>query len=246
KDKFELLIASAMRGNLDTSGQECPDPETVLTFSDGSLDSAEQARLEPHFARCAICQRTLAALARGIESAPAPVMPAQQPAAQFERPALEDEVGPHGEREGFLDALRRGFRFMVGPFPLSVTLHVSLLLLLIITVHEQRGRELVMVNLEAVGGGGGGNEMQDLEMPEVPMPDTAPQQMDAPTAVDTTQAVGLANDYVRAAGGGGIGIGRGGGVGSGYGKGVGSGVGGIIWGARREGPCVGPGLARTP
>ena len=111
----------------------------------------------------------------------------------------------------------------------------GLLLFLIITVHEQRGRELIMVNLEAGGGGGGGSEMNDLDMPEVPMPDTAPQAMDQPTAVDTSQAVGLANDYVRAAGGGGIGIGRGGGVGSGYGKGIGSGFGGFIGELRRKG-----------
>ena len=124
---------------------------------------------------------------------------------------------------------------MIGPFPLSVALHVIALLFLIITVHEQRGRELIMVNLEAGGGGGGGNEMQDLDMPEVPMPDSAPQQMEAPTAVDTSQAVGLANDYVRAAGGGGIGIGRGGGMGSGYGHGVGSGFGGVIGELRRKG-----------
>ena len=92
-----------------------------------------------------------------------------------------------------------------------------------------------MVNLEAGGGGGGGNEMQDLDMPEVPMPDQAPQQMEQPTAVDTSQAVGLANDYVRAAGGGGIGIGRGGGMGSGYGHGIGSGFGGFIGELRRKG-----------
>ena len=112
---------------------------------------------------------------------------------------------------------------------------MALILFLIITVHEQRGRELIMVNLEAGGGGGGGSEMNDLDMPEVPMPDTAPQQMDQPAAVDTSQAVGLANDYVRAAGGGGIGIGRGGGVGSGYGKGIGSGFGGFIGELRRKG-----------
>jgi hypothetical protein len=69
----------------------------------------------------------------------------------------------------------------------------------------------------------------------VPMPDTAPQQMEQPTAVDTSQAVGLANDYVRAAGGGGIGIGRGGGMGSGYGHGIGSGFGGFIGELRRKG-----------
>src|SRR5260370_3082518 len=77
--------------------------------------------------------------------------------------------------------------------------------------------------------------MPDLDMPEVPMPDQAPQQMEAPTAVDTSQAVGLANDYVRAAGGGGIGIGRGGGMGSGYGHGIGSGFGGFIGALKRNG-----------
>src|SRR5215469_5114492 len=134
-----------------------------------------------------------------------------------------------------LQQIRDYLRLFMGPFPLSIALHVLLLLFLIITVHEQRGRELIMVNLEAGGGGGGGNEMQDLDMPEVPMPDQAPQQTEAPTAVDTSQAVGLANDYVRAAGGGGIGIGRGGGMGSGYGHGIGSGFGGFIGELRRKG-----------
>ncbi|HUY28915.1 MAG TPA: vWA domain-containing protein [Candidatus Binataceae bacterium] len=133
-----------------------------------------------------------------------------------------------------LQRLRDGLRIVIGPFPLSVAIHVLILLFLIITVHEQRGRELIMVNLEAGGGGGNSNEMQDLDMPEVPMPDTAAQQ-EAPQAVDTSQAVGLANDYVRAAGGGGIGIGRGGGIGSGYGHGVGAGFGGFIGELRRKG-----------
>src|SRR6202043_2983625 len=132
-----------------------------------------------------------------------------------------------------LQKIKDALGLLIGPFPLSVALHVLALLFLIITVHEQRGRELIMVNLEAGGGGGGGNEMQDLDMPEVPMPDQAPQQMEQPTAVDTSQAVGLANDYVRAAGGGGIG--RGGGMGSGYGHGIGSGFGGFIGELRRKG-----------
>ncbi len=134
-----------------------------------------------------------------------------------------------------LQKMKDALGLLIGPFPLSVALHVLALLFLIITVHEQRGRELIMVNLEAGGGGGGGNEMQDLDMPEVPMPDSAPQQMEQPTAVDTSQAVGLASDYVRAAGGGGIGIGRGGGMGSGYGHGIGSGFGGFIGELRRKG-----------
>src|SRR5207249_1540371 len=105
--------------------------------------------------------------------------------------------------------LMSGLRLMIGPFPLSVAIHLIVLIVLIVTVHQQRGRELIMVNLEAGGGGGGGgDEMQDLDMPEVPMPDSAPQQMDQPVTADTSQAVGLANDYVRAAAVGGIGIGR--------------------------------------
>src|ERR1700730_17028 len=156
------------------------------------------------------------------------VMGQREAAAELNRDDDEADV----ER---LQSMRDYLRLVIGPFPLSVLLHVGLLLFLIITVHEQRGRELIMVNLEAGGGGGGGSEMNDLDMPEVPMPDTAPQAMDQPTAVDTSQAVGLANDYVRAAGGGGIGIGRGGGVGSGYGKGIGSGFGGFIGELRRKG-----------
>jgi hypothetical protein len=151
----------------------------------------------------------------------------------------EAEAEKHGDEDQAdvtrYQSIRDALRLMIGPFPLSVALHVLALLFLIITVHEQRGRELIMVNLEAGGGGGGGSEMQDLDMPEVPMPDTAPQQMDSPQAVDTSQAVGLANDYVRAAGGGGIGIGRGGGMGSGYGHGIGSGFGGFIGELRRKG-----------
>src|SRR5215469_13232420 len=151
----------------------------------------------------------------------------------------EAEAEKHGDEDQAdvtrLQSIRDALRLMIGPFPLSDALHVLALLFLIITVHEQRGRELIMVNLEAGGGGGGGSEMQDLDMPEVPMPDTAPQQMDSPQAVDTSQAVGLANDYVRAAGGGGIGIGRGGGMGSGYGHGIGSGFGGFIGELRRKG-----------
>ena len=137
---------------------------------------------------------------------------------------------------GMVQTFKKSLRFMLGPFPLSISLHVLGLLFLIVTFHAQRGRELIMVNLEAGGGGGGGgDEMQDLDMPEVPMPDTAPTQMDQPVSADTSQAVGLAQDYVRTAGGGGIGIGRGGGIGSGYGHGIGSGFGGFIGELRRKG-----------
>jgi hypothetical protein len=129
----------------------------------------------------------------------------------------------------------RVVRFAGGPFPLSVAIHVGALLFLIITVHESRGRDLILVNLEAGGGGGGGDEMQKLDMPEVPMPDVAPQQTELPQTDETAQAVALATDYVRSAGGG-IGLNRGGdGVGNGHGPGIGWGWGGFIGNLRRNG-----------
>ncbi|MGO9452527.1 MAG: hypothetical protein ACLQDV_16030, partial [Candidatus Binataceae bacterium] len=244
--KFDAMVASTMREGLDASGRDCPEADVLAAFAATTLGADEQTRWESHIARCALCQRALAALARA--GAVAPVAAEQPHAAQSREaspaarpgdfaaaPAMREEEDSGAESESIFAAVRRGVRFMLGPFPLSVTLHLIVLLFLIITVHEQRGRELIMVNLEAGGGGGGGNEMQDLDMPEVPMPDTAPQQMDNPQAVDTSQAVGLANDYVRAAGGGGIGIGRGGGMGAGYGHGIGSGFGGFIGELRRKG-----------
>lgn len=130
----------------------------------------------------------------------------------------------------------RAVRFARGPFPLSIAIHVGALLFLIITVHESRGRDLILVNLEAGGGGGGGDEMQKLEMPDVPMPDVAPQRTDLPQAADAEQAVALATDYVRSADGGGIGIARGGdGLGGGYGPGFGPGWRGFIGKLRRNG-----------
>jgi hypothetical protein len=134
------------------------------------------------------------------------------------------------------NSLRGAIRFAGGPVPLSIALHVAALLFLIITVHEQRGRELIVVNLEAGGGGGGGNELQNLDMPDVPLPEDAPPRAEAPTAVDTSDAVSLANDYARSADGGGIGIGRGGGLGPGYGRGFGPGLfAGYIGHLRRTG-----------
>jgi hypothetical protein len=237
KDSFDALIARGLGMSITDSAGACPDADVLAAFASHALSAAEYEHWESHVAQCALCQHDVAALARtGLEHGRAgdPVAQAATIAAISE----DDESTYHSIRKStseVIESIRAAGRFMLGPFPLSVTIHVALILFLIITVHEQRGRELIMVNLEAGGGGGGGSEMNDLDMPEVPMPDTAPQQMEQPVAVDTAQAVGLANDYVRAAGGGGIGIGRGGGVGSGYGKGIGSGFGGFIGELRRKG-----------
>src|SRR5579872_2430751 len=237
KDFFDALIARGLAmSNTDSAG-DCPDPDVLAAFASHALSTPEYARWESHVAGCAPCQRDVAALARtGLAIGRGSERAAQ--AATIAAISEDDESTYNALRKStsaIIETIRSATRFMLGPFPLSVTIHVALILFLIITVHEQRGRELIMVNLEAGGGGGGSSEMNDLDMPEVPMPDTAPQQMEQPVAVDTSQAVGLANDYVRAAGGGGIGIGRGGGLGSGYGKGIGSGFGGFIGELRRKG-----------
>ena len=225
-DSIERALKSALGAGLDASGRDCPDADLLAAYAAHELDQHEHERWERHVSGCALCQRSMVAIARGgALDAPAASEPIE----------TVDEAEAHHEAGGFLEALRSAVRFMLGPFPLSIALHIAALLFLIITVHEQRGRELIMVNLEAGGGGGGGNEMQDLDMPEVPMPDSAPQTAESPTAVDTSQAVGLANDYIRSAGGGGIGIGRGGGLGAGYGRGIGSGFGGFIGELRRKG-----------
>src|SRR5260221_1322833 len=225
--RLDAMIRTSLASGLDASAVECPDPDVLAAFAENTLAPDGRAKWNTHFAGCTICQRQLASLARaGVISG------LRAPAAEVE---TFDAAEAREEAGGFWPAARNAVRVLIGPFPLSVALHVALLLVLLITIHEQRGRELIMVNLEAGGGGGGGNEMQDLDMPEVPMPDSAPQQMEQPTAVDTSQAVGLANDYLRAAGGGGIGIGRGGGMGSGYGHGIGSGFGGFIGELRRKG-----------
>ncbi len=237
KDSFDALIARGLGMSITDSNGGCPDPDVLAAFASQGLSAAEYGHWEAHVAGCMLCQRDVAALARtGLSIDRAGDRAAQ--AATIAAISEDDESTYHAIRKStseIVETIRSAMRFMLGPFPLSVTIHLALILFLIITVHEQRGRELIMVNLEAGGGGGGGSEMNDLDMPEVPMPDTAPQQMEQPVAVDTSQAVGLANDYVRAAGGGGIGIGRGGGVGSGYGKGIGSGFGGFIGELRRKG-----------
>src|ERR1700688_2486277 len=230
-NRLDEMIRKTLAAGLDNSGEGCPEPDLLAAFAEDTLASAERAKWNTHVSGCALCQRQLAALARAgaVGSSrdrgfvPAATL-AARPAQFNSEIEYVDADEARAESGGLWHTVRSALRFSIGPMPLSIAIHIAVLLFLIITVHEQRGRELIMVNLEAGGGGGGGNEMQDLDMPEVPMPDQAPQQMEQPTAVDTSQAVRLANDYVRAAGGCGIGIGRGGGMGSGYGHGLGSGL----------------------
>jgi hypothetical protein len=126
--------------------------------------------------------------------------------------------------------------FMAGPLPLSVLVHVLILLALLWGVHLQAGRNLIQVDLRA-GGGGSTDEAKQLDMPEMPVPDAvAPLPIERPVvAPQNSQTISIASHYVRTVAGGGIGIGRGGGIGSGYGNGIGAGFGGFIGGLRRSG-----------
>src|ERR1700734_3207654 len=188
-EQLDAMIRTTLASGLDASGASCPDPDLLAALAENALAPDERAKWNGHIAGCAVCQRQLAALAR----AGAVGASATAPALDIE---TVDADEAREEAGGFWPAIRSAIRFMIGPFPLSVALHVALLLVLIITIHEQRGRELIMVNLEAGGGGGGGNEMQDLDMPEVPMPDTAPQQMAQPAAA--VSASGAAAAWARA------------------------------------------------
>jgi hypothetical protein len=138
------------------------------------------------------------------------------------------------ERRSVWDLLR----FLSGPLPLSIGLHIAILLAILWGVHFEQGRNLIMVNFQTSGGGGGGTqEVKQLDVPEMPMPAMAmPLPIERPiVAQHSTQAISEATHYMRSVSGGGIGIGLGGGIGAGYGHGIGAGFGGFIGGLRRSG-----------
>ena len=137
------------------------------------------------------------------------------------------------ERRSVWDVLR----FLTGPLPLSIGLHIAILLAILWGVHFEQGRNLITVNFQPSGGGGGTQQVKQLDVPEMPMPEMKmPMPIERPiVAQHSTAAISEATHYVRSVAGGGIGIGRGGGIGSGYGQGIGAGFGGFIGGLRRSG-----------
>jgi hypothetical protein len=148
--------------------------------------------------------------------------------------AYEDE--PRIDEEGH--SIRDALRFMIGPFPLSIAFHVLLLLILIATIKVQNARDLLMVTLQEVGGGGGSkhDEMRDVDMPDLTMPETMPQMVVPKVAPEISRTtVQPTRTYVRDVSAGGIGTGGGNGIGSGSGPGMGTGFGGFIGELRRKG-----------
>ena len=63
--RLDAMIRTGLASGLDVSGAACPDPDLLAAFAENTLASNERAIWNTHFAGCAICQRQLAALARG-------------------------------------------------------------------------------------------------------------------------------------------------------------------------------------
>ncbi len=148
-------------------------------------------------------------------------------------PPLAEDPLLGGRRRSIWDV----FRFIEGPFEISIALHVVIILALLWGVHLEAGRNLIMVNLQSGGGGGSKNEAKQLDLPEMPMPEMrAPLPIERPiVASQSSETIATATHYLRSVSGSGIGAGRGGGIGTGYGRGVGQGFGGFIAGLRKSG-----------
>ena len=134
--------------------------------------------------------------------------------------------------------IRARLSIFAGPLPLSILVHVVVLVAILISIQPHRARELINISLEA--GGGAGDERApetELAMPDVSIPANPPtQHLESPPVVDTSEAVNLSNEYARTETLGGPGTMRGGvGEGSGYGRAIGAGFGGYIGELRRSG-----------
>ncbi len=98
-----------------------------------------------------------------------------------------------------LRGIRNRLSIVAGPLPLSILIHVALLLTILIAFRPQRARELINVELEA--GGGVGEQLEpeaEIAMPEVPLPiSPLTQNLKLPPVVDTSRAINVANEYAR-------------------------------------------------
>ena len=64
---LEKLVASKLRGQLQTQAAGCPEAETLAAYVDGTLAAREHRQWEEHFAVCSRCQEQVATLARWSE-----------------------------------------------------------------------------------------------------------------------------------------------------------------------------------
>ena len=77
-----------------------------------------------------------------------------------------DEEDPEKEKPSFKHGLRQALRFLLGPLPLSIGLHVVVLLSLLFGVHMETGQNFISISLQAGGGGGRAKPGEDTNLPE--------------------------------------------------------------------------------
>jgi hypothetical protein len=99
---IEQMLAQRADGH--ASDRECPDAEMIAAYMDHTLDDAETAQCEHHFAECARCQDLLAALTVSEpEEADAPAMAAaaEIASAPTRGVAAGDDFAPAAPRRPF-------------------------------------------------------------------------------------------------------------------------------------------------
>ncbi len=135
--------------------------------------------------------------------------------------------------------IKNSLFLIVGPIPLSILIHLGLLLLILTASQPRLLRELINVELEVGGGEGDTNEQSpEISLPEVQLPESPMPHLEAPPVVDTATTGNIASEYARTETLGGLGTMGGGGLStrdSNYGRAIGSGFGGYIGELRRTG-----------
>jgi Mg-chelatase subunit ChlD len=157
--------------------------------------------------------------------------------------ALRRPLASGSRRRDHWRAVKQALLFLAGPFPISIAIHLAVLLFLIHEVGQVAVRKYISIHLE--GGSGQAGAVTDSKLPKLPdvaMPDTAVTGLSFPApriATQKTITKSYTNDYVRAVNRGQYGNGFGGGSGhgadSGYGRAIGNGFGGFIGELRRRG-----------
>src|SRR5271170_4249766 len=117
-------------------------------------------------------------------------------------------VTAEGEQIANRRSWRDALRFKAGPLPISIAIHVAVILFLLWGVHVVAGPSFIPVRFQSGGGGNGnhkGDELKSLNMPEMPMPEmAAPVPIRRPVLAvhGSEEAIASANHYVREASGG--------------------------------------------
>jgi von Willebrand factor type A domain len=135
--------------------------------------------------------------------------------------------------------IKNSLFLIAGPIPISILIHLGLLLFILTASQPRLARELINVELEAGGDAADKSDQSpELALPEVQVPEDPMPHIDPPPVVDTATTSSIASEYARTETLGGLGSIGGGGLGTrdtNYGRAIGSGFGGYIGELRRTG-----------